>query len=136
MALADGYVGGGPCVAAPPGGMGIHYANPGLMEAPLDLLTPHLLLYVPTEDGLKLIAVEYFTVALADTPDGPAPWFGEEEPDSWATTAPSLFGQTFEGPMVGHGPEDPWHYDLHVWLWEENPRGMFADFNPNVICPE
>jgi hypothetical protein len=138
VALADGYAPGGSCVSAPPGGMGFHYANPGLMEAPLDLLTPQILLYAPTEDGLKLIGVEYNAAALAVTADGPAPWFEEEEPEGWVTSAPSVLGTTFEGPMAGHGPPGtaPWHYDLHVWLWETNPSGMFADFNPNVSCPE
>ena len=26
------------------------------------------------------------------------------------------------------------HYDLHVWLYRDNPSGMFAQFNPNVSC--
>ncbi|HEY0023756.1 MAG TPA: hypothetical protein VGB24_12620 [Longimicrobium sp.] len=26
------------------------------------------------------------------------------------------------------------HYDLHVWLYRENPRGVFAQFNPNATC--
>ena len=26
------------------------------------------------------------------------------------------------------------HYDLHVWLHRENPRGVFAPFNPNATC--
>ena len=26
------------------------------------------------------------------------------------------------------------HYDRHVWLYRENPKGMFAQFNPNVSC--
>ncbi len=25
---------------------------------------------------------------------------------------------------------------LHVWLWKENPSGMFAPTNPNVKCPK
>jgi hypothetical protein len=28
----------------------------------------------------------------------------------------------------------PVHYDLHVWLWQDNPAGMFALFNPTVTC--
>jgi len=24
---------------------------------------------------------------------------------------------------------------LHVWIWRENPSGMFADWNPTVHCP-
>jgi hypothetical protein len=23
---------------------------------------------------------------------------------------------------------------LHVWAWKSNPRGAFADMNPNVTC--
>jgi hypothetical protein len=28
---------------------------------------------------------------------------------------------------------DPF-YELHVWAWKQNPRGAFADMNPNVTC--
>jgi hypothetical protein len=27
------------------------------------------------------------------------------------------------------------HYDLHVWLWKENPAGLFSPTNPAVKCP-
>ncbi len=27
-------------------------------------------------------------------------------------------------------------YELHVWAWQSNPNGMFADFNPQVSCEE
>jgi len=36
--------------------------------------------------------------------------------------------------MPGHHPGMPVHYDLHVWLWQDNPMGMFALFNPTVTC--
>ena len=26
------------------------------------------------------------------------------------------------------------HYDLHVWLWKNNPRGMFTSTNSAVKC--
>ena len=26
------------------------------------------------------------------------------------------------------------HYDLHVWLYRDNPNGLFAQFNPKVSC--
>ena len=26
------------------------------------------------------------------------------------------------------------HYELHMWLYEENPTGVFAQFNPRVSC--
>jgi hypothetical protein len=50
---------------------------------------------------------------------------------------PSLFGQPFDGPVLGHGAPGvmPIHYDLHVWVAEENPSGVFAMFNPEVSCP-
>jgi hypothetical protein len=28
------------------------------------------------------------------------------------------------------------HYDRHIWLFRENPNGMFAQFNPAVSCAE
>jgi hypothetical protein len=33
----------------------------------------------------------------------------------------------------GHGFTP--HYDLHVWIWRENPSGTFAQWNPKVECP-
>jgi hypothetical protein len=32
-------------------------------------------------------------------------------------------------------PEGFHHYDLHVWLWKDNPEGMFTPTNPAVTCP-
>ena len=26
------------------------------------------------------------------------------------------------------------HYDRHVWLYRENPNGIFAQFNPKATC--
>jgi hypothetical protein len=48
-----------------------------------------------------------------------------------------LFGQPFDGPMEGHEPLMPHsthHYDLHVWLWKENPAGLFKPTNPTLTC--
>ena len=42
---------------------------------------------------------------------------------------PTLFGTTFKD-----GPPNSGTYALHAWVWEHNPAGMFADFNPNVSC--
>ena len=79
----DGYSGAGePCVASPEGTMGIHYVNRSLSaDLALDPLRPEILLYVPKDDGeLELVGVEYFVVALANTPEGPAPWFDDDRP--------------------------------------------------------
>lgn len=57
----------------------------------------------------------------------------------WAADAgqptPSVLGIPLDGPMPGHGPDMPTHYDLHAWIWKANPSGMFAAWNPNVTCP-
>ena len=49
---------------------------------------------------------------------------------------PYLFGRGFDGPMEGHEPGMPMHYDLHAWVWKRNPAGTFAMWNPRVECPE
>ena len=52
-------------------------------------------------------------------------------------TAPELFGHKLWGPMEGHEPLMPGalvHYDLHVWLFRDNPEGLFAPTNPAVKC--
>jgi hypothetical protein len=125
-ALADGFIQTPVCVASPDGGMGIHFINPArLMDPAVNILEPEILLYAETEDGLKLLGVEYFYGIGA--PDTPVP-----DP---APPSPILFGRTFDGPMEQHEPGQPPHYDLHAWVWQANPSGIFAPFNPNVTCP-
>jgi hypothetical protein len=49
----------------------------------------------------------------------------------------SSFGKPFDGPMEGHEPLIPKqyvHYDLHAWLFKDNPLGMFSRTNPDVNC--
>jgi hypothetical protein len=125
-ALADGFVPTPHCVAHPElGGMGIHYVNPErIMDPGLDPLEPEILLYVDTGNGLRLVGVEYM-LALGP-PDAPVP-----DP---APPAPSLFGVSFDGPFAPPEPGMPPHYSLHVWVWQANPAGIFAPFNPNVSC--
>lgn len=124
QAEKDGYtVAGEPCVVLPGGTMGIHAVNPAFVrDGVIDPLRPDILLYVPKGDGgLKLVGVEYFK-ADAD--------------QSLATDGdrPSLFGRGFDGPMPGHNPTMPIHYDLHVWVAELNPSGVFALGNPALSC--
>ena len=125
QAMADGYTGvGEPCVASPDGAMGIHFINPALMaDTTLDPLRPEILLYVPKANGkLSLVGVEYW-VADADGDLGTS------------DDRQSVLGQPLDGPMPGHNPTRPVHYDLHVWLWKSNPTGFFAPFNPTLSCP-
>ena len=58
-----------------------------------------------------------------------------QPPPTIDNPTPKLFGQVFDGPMAGHNPTGPWHWDLHVWLWEYNPLGLFVPLNPAVSCP-
>jgi hypothetical protein len=126
QAMADGYTGvGEPCVVSPDGAaMGIHFINPALMaDAIIDPLRPEILLYVPKANGkLALVGVEYW-VADADGDLGTS------------DDRQSVLGQPLDGPMPGHTPTMPVHYDLHVWLWRSNPSGFFAPFNPTLSCP-
>lgn len=127
-----------PCVSSPDGTMGIHAVNHfSASDQSIDPYSPEIMLYVPKDNGrLELVGVEYFQVALISTPSGPAPWFGTVPPaDGFITATPTIFGQSFDGPMPGHNPSMPWHYDVHVWLWEQNPSGLFAPFNPELSCP-
>jgi hypothetical protein len=106
------------------GGMGFHYVNPALVMTPaVEAKRPEILLYAPKPNGrLELIGVEYFKVDADQNLDTDG-------------DRPSLFGRPFDGPMAGHAPGMPIHYDLHVWFWQPNPSGLFAPWNPSVVCP-
>ena len=139
-ALADGFVPLSECIFEEHGAMGMHFANPernenNRIEDPIDISKPEVLLYVPDRaTGLRLVAVEWMVNVYLD---------GEDEPYRGITPPPSdninpppeLFGgRDFDGPMAGHSPAQPWHYDLHVWAWSENPDGLFAHYNPREDC--
>jgi hypothetical protein len=150
VALAEGYVAdptnschvasdmGQPAAL---GGMGIHYFRPDLLgiTAPpnprvngtgihTDWTRPSILIYEPRADGtLELVAIENLVFR-----------------DAWHAAGnrerPSINGRPFDQmaddpstPMdEAHGFEP--HYDQHVWLYRENPRGMLEPFNPTVTC--
>lgn len=123
-AIEAGFVPTDACVAHPElGGMGYHYVNPAaISDTNIDPTLPEILVYVDDgKGGLDLGAVEYFR-ADADQD------LGTDE------DRPTLFGEPFDGPMEGHEPGMPVHYDLHVWLYEKNPAGELAAWNPDVTC--
>jgi hypothetical protein len=142
-AVAAGYLSpvGGHCDESPAGAMGVHSANPVLLQNPAVIPEqPEVLLYLPSGSGTyRLVGVEYVqTLLLRNTQTGQVgPWFSA---DPWpagyvvVNPTPSLFGQSFQGPMAGHVAGMPWHYDLHVWTWSPNPNGMFAQWNPALSC--
>jgi hypothetical protein len=121
-AYADGFVPVSECTESPLGGMGVHFLNPARAMAPVDPKNPAILLYSPTDDGgYRLIGAE---------------WFAADADQNVSTDGdrPSLWGRPFDGPMAGHDPGMPVHYDLHVWLYDSNPAGVFAAWNPSVGC--
>ncbi|GAA2983236.1 hypothetical protein [Streptomyces fulvorobeus] len=110
------------CVSHPvEGGMGYHYANKDNIGS-VHPGRPAALLYAPDKKGKRqLVAVEYI-VRDADQDTGTT---GDR---------PKMFGQAFDGPFADI-PGLPVHYSLHVWLWKDNPSGLFAPYNPRVKCP-
>ena len=125
VAIADGYLPTDVCAAEPElGGMGYHYVKPSLAaDVVIGPTLPEALLYAPDRNGrLRLVAVEY----VIDDADGD---LGTDD------DRPTLFGHPFDGPMEGHEPGQPVHYDIHAWVWKRNPAGELAQFNPDVRCP-
>ena len=121
-ATADGFTPVSECTVSDEGGMGVHYLNPVRAAQAPDATKPAILLYAPTNSGtMRLLGAEWFQ---ADA----------DQDVTTDTDRPSLFGRPFNGPMVGHDPTMPVHYDLHVWLYDSNPAGVFAPWNPSVSC--
>ncbi|HSM58925.1 MAG TPA: hypothetical protein VK879_22410 [Candidatus Sulfomarinibacteraceae bacterium] len=104
------------CVAHPDaGGMGYHYVNLALVDLHIDPAQPEVLVYAPGPNGkLNLVAAEYMVPA--------PPW------DAANSAPPTVLGQ----PM--HYTPHLDAYTLHAWVWQHNPAGMFADWNPTVSC--
>lgn len=123
------------------GGMGIHYVRPDLLgiTAPpnprvdgsgihTDFRNPAALIYEPQADGsLELVAVEnlVFEKAWAEASHSEPPSF---HGNSWNTMRDDPATAIDEA--HGFAP----HHDRHVWLYRENPNGIFAPFNPRVSC--
>jgi len=150
VALAEGYVRDpmNLCDAAEMMGkpaslgvMGIHFFRPDLLGITgppnprvsgtgthTDFLRPAILIYEPQRDGsLDLVAVENLVFIKA--------W------EAAGNSAPP----SFQGVRWDRMADDPSttideahmfepHYDRHVWLYRENPNGIFAQFNPKATC--
>ena len=123
------------------GAMGIHFFRPDLLgiSAPpnprvdgngthTDFNKPAILIYEPQADGsLQLVAVEnlVFQKAWHAAGNSRPPTFHGVEYDSMQDDPAT---EIDEAHMF-----EP-HYDRHVWLYRDNPNGMFAQFNPAVSC--
>ena len=109
------------CIETPGVGvMGIHYVNGALVsDGVVDAATPEALVYQPIGNGkLRLVAVEYIVFY--------SKWAGGSKP--------SLFGQDFKLIWTPNRYGIPAFYELHAWVWQNNPSGMFKDWNPSGSC--
>ncbi len=97
------------------GAMGYHYINVSLLDTTVNFLQPEVMVYTPGPNGLQLGAVEYIVPA--------APWDAEHD------ELPQVIGREF------HLNTSLGVYVLHIWVWKNNPSGMFEDWNPKVSCP-
>lgn len=123
-ATEAGYVDAQNCVSGPEeGAMGVHFGNAELIgDGELDPRQPELLVYEPKNGQLHLVAVEYLVIA--------ADWH-EKNP-----TPPALLGQLFHYSGSPNRYGLPPFYELHVWVWKDNPHGMFTDWHPKVSCAD
>lgn len=150
VALAEGYIRDpmNDCAEArdvghpaEEGAMGIHYFRPDLLGITgppnprvsgtgthTDFRKPAVLIYEPQEDGsLQLVATENVVFVNAWEAGG-------------RSQAPSFQGVPYDrmaddpATPVDEGHMFEPHYDRHVWLFRANPRGVYAQFNPNVSC--
>lgn len=143
VAIADGFVRDPLNICETPyhaglteetGVMGIHFLRRELLGIPQDgtrldvtgthanFLQPAVLLYEPHMDGsLELLALENLVSAEA--------WSaaGNDAP-------PSFQGREFHYQGDDRSMGVRAHYDLHVWLYRENPKGRFAPYNPDATC--
>jgi hypothetical protein len=123
--LGMGWVRATPCVSGPQAGaMGVHIVSPErLGNGSLDPFKPEALIYEPQGNGYyRLVGVEFIVFA-----------------DKWADANPKGPAPRVDGHLMNYvgAPNryglDPF-YELHVWAWENNPLGTFADFNTRVTC--
>jgi hypothetical protein len=122
------------CISsATDGGMGYHYTRGNnLGDDSVTLLDPEFLVYAPKngprKDGearTRLAAFDYFI------PYSPK-WPGPDDPSF--KRAPTLhdFSTMSDLPDIAFAPSRFGGWMFHIWLWEHNPGGMFANWNSAV----
>jgi hypothetical protein len=123
------------------GAMGVHYVRfdlAGVTAPPnprvdgngthTDFLKPTVLIYEPQADGsFELVAVEnlVFQKAWAEAGNTSPPTFHGVP---WDAMADDPATPIDEAHMFAP------HYDRHVWIYRENPNGVFTPHNPAVSC--
>lgn len=126
VAIAEGWVPATPCVSGPnSGAMGVHYVLPARVgDGALNANEPEALIYEPLTGGrFRLVGVEFIVIA--------ADW-DANNPDA----QPALDGHLLHLVSAPNRYRLPAFYELHVWAWEHNPDGAFADWNTQVSCEQ
>jgi hypothetical protein len=122
VATSAGYAPFLGCVTGPDhGAMGVHYVNGALLNGDLDVSHPQALIYEPSDDGMRLVGVEYIVFADA--------WL-----KSHNNTPPVLDGQILQFVNSPNRFNIPAFFELHVWAWRDNPQGAYVDWNNHVSC--
>jgi len=104
--------------------MGVHFVLPARIGGGVpNAEQPQALIYEPMSNGaMRLVGVEFIVIA-----------------DAWASNNPGGGVPALDGNLMNYvgAPNRyglPAFYELHVWAWENNPKGSFADWNTLVTC--
>jgi len=140
-AESQGYVRRSPCESHPTlGTMGFHYSRADLLGStpPVNgringtgIYTgtnpPAILLYIPDgQGGLRLAGIELLVFAAAwEAAHNQPPMYRGREFNYMADNP-----ATPQDEAHGFMP----HYDLHIWLFDHNPSGLYAQWNPAISC--
>lgn len=125
VAIKEGWVRGTPCVSGPgSGAMGVHYILPARIgDGAVNASEPEALIYEPLPNGaMRLVGAEFIVLA-----------------NDWARQHPEGGTPAVDGHLTHLVGEPnryglPAFYELHVWAWQDNPNGAFADWNSKVTC--
>lgn len=145
-ALSEGYRRAIPhCESSPAGAMGIHYVRGDLLGLPpgppvpgqrvngtgtyTGTNPPALLLYfddASVAGGKRLAGIELLVFAEAwhAANKQPPKYRGREY--NYMADDPSTTQDEAHNFMP--------HYDLHIWLFDHNPSGLYAQWNPALSC--
>jgi hypothetical protein len=95
------------------GGQGVHYARTELIDSVITVMDPEIVMYEPQQGGgMQLVGIEYIVPFAQWTSQSP----------------PMVLGQQM------HRNEALSLWVHHVWLFRDNPSGLYADWNPTVSC--
>jgi len=127
VALHEGWIVATPCVSGPDtGAMGVHLVMASrLADGIINVNEPEALIYEPMAGGaMRLVGIEYIEIDAdwaARYPNGPPP---------------ALEGNLLNLIGAPNRYDLPPLWELHVWAWEDNPKGNFADWNTHVSCEQ